>query len=181
MCCLKYILFLVFFKISFFLNYLVFWETRLLQEGPALHCRAELHCTALKDDMWHPPSVTPEVPPQVSHHKKKIQFLFSDPILTRPHKNNVFEHPKKSFSFGIGASISISQRSQCLPCAVFIILQSVSYVLPVCNLNLLLFNTINTENIHRLNTVMVTWILFAFFSSKYLCHLLHLKTLLIVN
>ena len=39
------------FTFSLFLNYIGFWETSLLQGGPALYCRAELHCTALKGDM----------------------------------------------------------------------------------------------------------------------------------
>ena len=39
----------------------------------------------------------------------------------------------------------------------------ISYVLPVYTLNLLFSNSNNTENIHRLNTVMVTWFFSPFF------------------
>ena len=88
-----YLISISFFLLPFlwFFNYLVFLETSLLQGGPALYCRADLHCTALKGDMWHPyPLSNIKVSPP-----KKIKLLFSDPILAP--LPNFFWHPPKGF------------------------------------------------------------------------------------
>ena len=52
--CFKSIIFYYNFSVfifSLFFNFFGFWETSLLQGGPALYCRAKLQCTALKGDM----------------------------------------------------------------------------------------------------------------------------------
>ena len=75
-----YLTFIIFLKLSLFFNYIGLWETSLLQGRPALYCRAELHCTALKGDMWHTPLSNPQstIPKHPPHQKRKFKLLFSD-------------------------------------------------------------------------------------------------------
>ena len=120
---------------SMFFNYFYFiLETSLLQGGPAPYCRAELHCTALKGDVWHPyPLSNPKVPPPGF----PLPFFFYCYFLTP------LDTPKKGI--GISASICIGQESQCFPYAGIFFTKFCSYLLYAYNGALVSTNQIQSH------------------------------------
>ena len=133
-----------------FFNYIGFWETSLLQGGPVLYYRAELHYTALKGDMWHIPLSNPQSTPKASpRQKRKSKLLFSDPILN---PSIFLDNPKKGLFCYWSFYPHWSRKSVSPVCWIFLHSVVATCCLPIMELQFLQikFNPIKLVLFHKL-------------------------------